>query len=94
MLLQQKIKFLDSRLETAKGWLSANENELSNAKLPGPPIPNGPYFDPSPGKVDQAAVRLYQRRVTRWEAEVEACQTELTEALAESEAVHRQIIEE
>jgi seryl-tRNA synthetase len=91
---QQRIKFLQSRLEHAKQWLTANSNELGKAKLPGPPTYNGPFLFDSPGKPDVAAVRLYERRVVRWQAEVSACQSELSEALAEADAEHRQMIEE
>lgn len=93
-VLEKKVKFLKFRLQDAQQWLRANQAELEKAKCSAPMISQGPYFQPVPGKPDHDAIRLYERRIKRWEAEIAACQSEITEAMAESHACHRAKIEE
>lgn len=89
---RRKIKFLEARLDESRKWLAANERELALARQPGPAVP-GVYFD-SPGKVDHEAVRLYEKRIANWKAEIASCEHEIAEALAEGNAEHRAMIEE
>ncbi|NLX55709.1 MAG: hypothetical protein GXY58_11400 [Planctomycetaceae bacterium] len=91
---KRRVKFAEARLEDAKRWLTAADNAFLTAGQPVGKIDRGPYFDPTPSPVDKSVVRQATRRQSRWQAEIAAAETELAEALAESKAIHQQMIEE
>lgn len=91
---KRRVKFAEARLEDAKHWLTAADNAFLTSGKPVGRIDHGPYFDPTPGPVDKSAVRQATLRRSRWQAEIAAAETELAEALAETKAIHQQMIEE
>lgn len=91
---KRRVKFAEARLEDAKHWLTAADNAFLTSGRPVGRIDHGPFFDPSPGPVDKSAVRQATRRQSRWQAEIAAAENELAEALAETKAIHQQMIEE
>lgn len=91
---KQRVKYAEARLEGAKKSLAAAEANVLTAGKPEYHVDHGPYFNKTPGPASKTAIHNAAHRQARWKGEVDAARSELTAALAESEAIHRQIIEE